>query len=559
VYRVSIGDFPGTLRLGGPEWNTTLNYMIGSAVYESLLAVDPTTLEYIPALATHWQVSPDKLTFRFRLNPNARWSDGLPVTSDDVVATWALYTDPGLQDAALTPQFAKLERPVAESKYIVRVKAQTLDWKHFLNFATFMPIFPAHVLKNVNGATYLADYNFKYLPNTGPYAISESDVQKGKSISLRRRTDYWAEAARRSAGLNNFDEVRLEVVRDANLSLEMFKKGDLDSIGIGRPQTWAEELNFDKVERGFIQKQKVFNNSPRGFSGFAFNTRVKPFDDIRVRKALTFLFNRALIIERLYLNENLAMNSYYSATIYENPENPKNPYDPQLALRLLADAGWKDRDAQGRLVKDGKPLAIEMLYDSKQSETYLTVYQDDLRKAGITLNLRLATPVTRFKLMNERQFQMVETGWGAAAFPDPEVEFHSRLADVPNTDNITGFKDPRIDAICEEYARTFDQTRRVALMRELDGVMTNQYHYILRWYSPSQRIAYWNKFGYPPGKVTRIGLFRGDLNLGPGIERLWWIDPNKSQLLSQGMTDASARLDIAPIENHYWREYSGGN
>jgi microcin C transport system substrate-binding protein len=286
--------------------------MIANAVYENLLAVDPTTLDYIPVLATHWQISPDKMTFRFRMDPNARWSDGQPVVANDVVASWVFYTDKNLADPGGS-QFTKIEKPVAESKYIVHVRAKTLDWKNFLSLAAAMPVFPAHVLKNVDAAAYLRDYNFKYLASTGPYIISESDIRKGKSISLRRRSDYWAEKARRNTGLNNFDEVRFVVVRDANLALEIFKKGDLDSVGIG-VRAWLEQFNFDKVQRGLIQKQKIFNSSPQGFNGFAINTRRKPFDDIRVRKALTLLLNRQLMIEKLFFNEFQSRKRVRSST-----------------------------------------------------------------------------------------------------------------------------------------------------------------------------------------------------------------------------------------------------
>jgi ABC-type transport system substrate-binding protein len=104
----------------GPESNTVLNYfVINRLVYEPLLWLHPTTLEFIPALATHWQISPDKMTYRFRINPNARWSDGEPVVADDVVATWTLIMDKGLQAPMDQLVFEKFEKPVAESKYIV--------------------------------------------------------------------------------------------------------------------------------------------------------------------------------------------------------------------------------------------------------------------------------------------------------------------------------------------------------------------------------------------------------------------------------------------------------
>jgi ABC-type transport system substrate-binding protein len=137
-------DFPGTLRIFGPEANSEFNYSATILLYESLLGVDPNTLEYLPGLATHWQVSEDKMTFRFRINPNARFADGMPVTSDDVVATYDLLMDPTLQAPMEKLTFEKLERPVAESKYIVRVKAKELNWRNFMYFAGSMMI-----LKNI--------------------------------------------------------------------------------------------------------------------------------------------------------------------------------------------------------------------------------------------------------------------------------------------------------------------------------------------------------------------------------------------------------------------------
>src|SRR3989441_3092781 len=185
-------SFPGTLRMAGPEWNNEDNYVVNSLVYEGLLTLHPTTLEYVPSLATHWKIDPDKLTYRFRIDPNARFSDGMPVTSEDVIATWKFLTDKTLQDLFFYTEYMKLEMPVAESKYIVRIKAKQLGWENFLIAAT-MRVFPAHLLKNIDGAGYLRDYNFKLLPGTGPYILNESDIDKGKSVTLRRRKDYRSE------------------------------------------------------------------------------------------------------------------------------------------------------------------------------------------------------------------------------------------------------------------------------------------------------------------------------------------------------------------------------
>ena len=151
-----------------------------------------------------------------------------------------------------------------------------------------MPILPAHVLKNVDGADYLKDYNFKLLPGTGPIRVNEADVVKGKSVTIRRRNGLLGrESTGATSGTNNFDEIREIVVRDQNLAFEMFKKGDLDYYYVNIAREWVEELNFDKVQRGLIQKRKIFNDNPHGHRGASRSTRASaPFDDVRVRKAL---------------------------------------------------------------------------------------------------------------------------------------------------------------------------------------------------------------------------------------------------------------------------------
>ena len=550
VFRQAIYEFPGTLRLLGPEHNSGFNYgIVGPYVYETLLTLHPTTLGYFPGLATHWQISDDKMNYRFRINPNARWSDGQPVVADDVVATWNLAMDKGTQDPSAQLVYGKFERPVAESKYIVSVKSKQLNWRNFLYFSQSLLIFPAHVLKNVDGATYVRDYNFKTLPGSGPYAINESDVVKGKSVTVRRRKDYWAEKDRRNVGLNNFDEVRAILVRDQTLAFEMFKKGDLDYYSVNISREWVEELNFDRVQRGMIQKVKIFNDYPIGVSGIALNMRKAPFDDIRVRRALAAFLNRDILIEKLFYKEYLPQHSYHAGGIYENPNNPKNSYDPSAGLKLLADAGWNTRDGQGRLVKNGRPLIIELLYADKGSERWMTIYQEDLRKVGITLNLRLVTGETFFKLLMQRKFDVADMAWGGLTFPNPETSISSSLADVENNNNITGFKNKRVDELLPIYDREFDQQKRIAIIREIDGILANEHHYILKWQAPFFRIAYWNKFGHPEGYISRTGD-TGDMT------GLWWIDPRKAAELDRAMRDTSVKFPAVPLENRYWQEYA---
>ena len=109
------------------------------------------------------------------------------------------------------------------------------------------------------------------------------------------------------------------------------------------------------------------------------NMRREPYNDIRVRKALRHLFNREIMVEKMMFNEYLMMDSIYPGSVYENLDNEKIRYDPQKALQL-AEAGWKDHDSSGRLVKNGQPLSIEIVYGDQASERYFTIFQEDLRK-----------------------------------------------------------------------------------------------------------------------------------------------------------------------------------
>jgi microcin C transport system substrate-binding protein len=547
VIREAQLDFPGTLRIYGPESNTVLNSAIQEAVYETLLDAHPTTLDFIPRIASHWQISDDKLTYRYRIDPNARFSDGHPVTAEDVVASWSFVMDKGLQEPMSQLVFAKFDKPVAASKYIVQVKCNQLNWRNFLYFSAALPILPAHVLKSVDGPAYVKNFNFKLLPGSGAYTILEADVVKGKSVTLRRRKDYWAQKYRRNVGRNNFDEIREVVIRDYNLQLEMFKKGDLDyfDFNVNRARQWVQDMNFDKVQRGLIQKRKVFNDNPVGTRGLVFNTRKAPYNDIRLRKAFALLLNRKLILEKLYYNEPTPLYSHY-AGLYENPNNPRNEYNPQEALKLLEEAGWASRDARGRLVRSGQPLAVELLYSQREQEPFLTIYQDDLRKVGIGLNLRLVTPETRFALVMERKFDLVSLGWTGLVFPNPETSVSSTLADLNNTNNVDGIKNARIDELLPIYDREFDPKKRIEIIREIDGILANYHGYILLWENSFQAIAYWNRFGHPEGYLTRIGDYRD-------ILYWWWIDPDRQRLLTQANADPSVKLEVGPTDVRYWQ------
>jgi microcin C transport system substrate-binding protein len=156
---------------------------------------------------------------------------------------------------------------------------------------------------------------------------------------------------------------------------------------------------------------------------------------------------------------------------------------------------------------------------------------------------------TMQQLIGERNYQAASIGWVQGTFPDPESLYRSTFADVPHSFNVTGLKNQRIDQILDAYEVEFDQQKRVALIRELDGILANEYVYLLEWEAPFDRVAYWNKFGHPESYFSRIGSYRD-------METLWWIDPERERRLREAMGDESIKLEVGPTEIRYWQEYA---
>lgn len=542
-------DWPATLRMTGKDWNSTVNYTIKSLCYESLLSLNSTTLEWTPALATHWQISEDKSVYRYRLNPKARFSDGSEVTAQDVVASYKLLMDPTLLDPSSQMTFAKFQEPVAVSKYIVEVKVKEPNWRNFIYFSgSALAIFPAkHV--SIKGSEYLEKYQFAYVPGSGPYEVRPEDIKTGESITLRRRASYWDDANPAGAGTGNFDAITYVIVKDPQLAYEKVKKGEIDYYQIPKAQWWAEELpKVEAVQRGLLVRRKFYTDAPSGVSGLALNMRRAPLDDVRVRKALSHLIDRPTMIEKLFFNEYVPLKSYHPGGAYENPSNEMVQYDEVAAVELLEQAGWTQVNKDGYRVKDGKELAFTVQYASPLSERSLTVYQEACKRAGVKLELQLLTPAARWKNIRQKEYDISEQPWGGLFFPNPETSFHSRLAKEVDNNNVTSFADPRVDELCAKYDLSYDINERIAIVREIDSIVFNAHPYVLEWYNPAQRVVYWNRFSMPAWGTSRISD-SDDMFL------TWWVDPQKDAELAAAKADPAGKMEAPEVEFRYWPEY----
>ena len=548
-FKFAVNDFPATFRAYGKDENDQVTRMIHSFVYESLITVNPITLEFLPVLASHWKVGEDGQTYWFRIDPNARFSDGHPVTTEDVVATYELARDSSILSPYTNTFYGGFDPPEVVSKYIFKVRSKAKEWKNLLYFGG-TSILPAHVIGNLSGSEYMEKYQYDMPPGSGPYIVRSEDVVKGKMVSLIRRTNYWAAAYPVNRGANNFDKVSLMVVADERLQLEKFKKGEFDLYLVLRAQWYEEEFNDELVKRGLIQVRRIYNDEPQGISGLVFNMRKPPFDDPKVREAFAYLFNREGLVKNLMYDQYSMSNSYYPGSVYENPSNPKITYDPEKGAALLAEAGYTKRNQEGILVheKTGKPLVIEMPILDNWVRV-MTPVQQEWKKAGIKLEFRQVDGPTQFKLLNERSFALAFMSWGGLLYPNPKSSFHSELADQLNTNNLAGFKNPRADELMEKELVTFDQEERVRIIRELDSILMASGQYALAWYAPFTRVAYWNKFGHPEFYLGKISDWRY-------IISYWWISEEKIAKLNEALQDPSIDLGEGERDVKFWPEYN---
>ena len=553
-----IPNWPENLRIYGTGANTYLNSIVGSLCYESLCSLHPDTLETVPALASHWKISDDNLTFTFRINPQTHWADGRPVVAEDVVATYRLLQDDSLKDPMSKQSLQAINEPKAISKYIVEVECKEKHWRNFLTFIS-LTILPAHEISELTGEKFIEDYQFAYPTVSGPYYVERSDIKKNESITLTRRKDYWGLDDEANVGLYNFDKIRFVVNNNQRNAFDQACNGELDFHAVYTAKWWIEDLVGDlgdggsntsplqQVNLGHLVAQKIYTLNPEGIQGIAFNMRKKPFDDVRVRKAFAHLYDRRTMVDKFAYGEYEPLGSYYPG-ITASPENELVEYDPEEAVRLLSEAGFTERDDDGVLMKDGQRLVVKITYRTPGFEKYFTTLTEACRKVGVEVKLNLIDPTAHWKVLQERTFDVAASNLSGSLFPNPQTHWYSKMADVTGSNNFAGFQSAEADKIIEQYNQEFDMSKRQDLLRQLDAEIFRQHPYALEWYIPCQRIIYWNKFGMRDSVFSKFGDWRE-------VFTTWWIDPEKEKAL-QAARESGASL---PAPDRILRPWSAND
>ncbi|MEP2116627.1 MAG: extracellular solute-binding protein [Bauldia litoralis] len=500
--------------------------VFGNLVFESLLSrSSDEAFTLYGMLAESVETPDDRSWVEFTLNPDARFSDGEPVTVDDVIFSMEILRDKGRPNYRY--YYGKIDDYERVGERGIRFNIATAKDRELPLILGLMPILPKHA---IDPETF--DKSTLTPPiGSGPYVIT--DVGAPNYIVFKRNPDYWARDLPIQKGLYNYDEIRIDYYRDANAMFEAFKKGLYEVNPEGDPAQWNKGYDFPALNQGRVVKETFNTGTPKGMSGFVFNTRRPIFKDIAVRRALAKLFDFGWVNTNLYYDafdraagyfndselssigipasdrEKELLAPYPDAVVAEVMDGTYRPASSDSsgadrtvlreALSELQGAGYELKDGALVNTASGKPLAFEILVTTKEDERLALAYQRTLARIGIQASIR-NVDASQYQLRRQTfDFDMIRNSWGASLSPGNEQSFRwsQEAADQDGSFNYPGASQPAIDAMIEAMlaARTRDEF--VAAVRALDRVLVSGFYVVPLFYLPDQWMARWTTVEHP--------------------------------------------------------------
>ena len=512
-------------------------------VVESLMARgydEPFTLYGLIARSVETDAQRSYVTFH--LDPAAKFSDGKPVTAEDVIFSWQLLRDKGRPNHRT--YYAKVAKAEAIGEQAVRFDLSGSDDRELALILGLMPVLAKHAVKPET----FEETSFQAPLGTGPYVVGE--VDPGKSVTLKRNPDYWGRDLAINRGLWNFDEVRFDYYREANSHLEAFKRGLYDLRNEHDPGRWQTAYDFAAVRDGRVLKEALPTGVPKASSYFVFNTRRAVFSDIRVREAILLLFDFEWINHGYFFDLYRRSASYFDDSELSSHRRPAEQREKALlapfteavradvldgtwsppvgdgsgrdrvtlkrALDLFAAAGYELRGTELVERKSGRPLTFELLVTARDEERLALLFSQSLKRAGITARVRMVDAVQYEGRRLTYDFDMIENRWDQSLSPGNEQAFYwgSAAADQPGTRNYMGVKSPAVDAMIAALLKAQDRGDFVAAVRALDRVLISGFYVIPLFYLPAQWIARWTTIGRP-ATTSLYGY----------LPETWWREP----------------------------------
>jgi peptide/nickel transport system substrate-binding protein len=498
---------------------------IGNTVFETLMARSrDEAFSLYPLLARTVETDAERSFVEFTLDPRAKFSDGQPVTPDDVIFSFEL-----LRDKA-RPLYKRWIDSV-EKMEIVGERGVRLTFNEKADRETplllaLLPILPRHATDAEN----FDKTTLKPMIGSGPYVID--NVRPGESVTLKRNPDYWAKDIPSKRGFDNFDQLRVTYFRDDNTMFEAFKKGDVDIFLETDTGRWSTGYDFPAARDGRIVKDAVDKQLPSGMYGYVLNTRRPVFRDRAVRQALAGLFDFEWANKNLYSDAYERTKSFYDGSELSSFGRPADdaekallaPYPDAVQPEMMAgtwappvsDGSGRDRaflkkgfDAlkaagyslvDGRMVgPDGNQLAFEILLNGKSGEAISVAWQRTLERLGIAVSIRTVDSAQYLQRQRTYDFDAMLMNYTSSLSPGVEQRFRwgSQSRDAQGTYNFAGASDPAIDGLIEAILKARSREEFVTAVRAYDRVLLSGFYVVPLYYQPQQWLARWADVKHP--------------------------------------------------------------
>ena len=568
AFNYMIGAYPLTFRLMGPNSNDFFAAWNRAFAMLGLVGRHPVTDNFMPVLATHWSVQDDQRTIYFRLDPDARFSDGEPVTADDYVFTLRMMQSEHIIDPFYNSYAERFYQSVDKiDDYTLRIVGTRASWRPLPDYAGIWPT-PSHAV--VLDEDWVSRTTNEYQIAVGPYVVS--DVARGESVTFERVDDWWGDGKRYFIGQYNFDRINLRVI-PIERSLDYLRLGELDLDIENTARTWNEEYTFEAVRNGWIRRARVFLETPSGISGLHMNLEAPIFQNKNFRKAMQYLFNFERLNNNLMFGEYFRQVSFFHGTEYANPDIEPYTFDPVLAREYLERAGYRRPDefqnrtllrsiwnaargliftrsnTDGILVNEqGQKASFTLTYGSQGLSRHLTVMQQEFRRAGVDIKLQLLEPGTAFERGLERKYEMTMTNRSTLFYPAPRQYLHSEYKATTNNNNIWGFGTDEVDGLIQIYEEDLDPAARLEAMYRIDEIVHEEAFYIPFWDAPYTRLVYWDYVQFPEFYLPRRNQA---LNITDWM--VYWIDPERRTALEEAMASGEA----LPVDEELDKDYYG--
>ena len=514
-------------------------------VVESLMARgndEPFTLYGL--LASRVETDDSRSYITFHIDPKARFSDGQPVTSEDVLFSWALLRDHGRPNHR--QYYSKVARAEAPDPLTVRFDFGAAGDRELPLILGLMPVLAKHA---VDVATF-EETTMTAPVGSGPYRVTE--VKPGASVTLTRNPDYWGRDLPVNRGLWNFDEIRLDYYREANGLFEAFKRGLYDFRVETEPLRWHEGYDFQAARNGEVIRDTIRTAMPQPSEFLVFNTRRPVFADIRVRQALTLLFDFEWINRNYFFGLYARSAGFFGGSelsAYGRPADARErellkPYASRIppdmldgsyrlpvsdgsgrdrvalrsALALLSKAGYELDGTVLRQRSTKTPLTFEILVTTRDQERIALAYLRDLKRAGIEATVRSVDAVQFEQRRLGFDFDMIPNRWDQSLSPGNEQYFYwgSEAAAQPGTRNYMGARDAAIDAMIAAVLEARGHPAFASAVRALDRTLISGFYAIPVLNMQDQWIARWNRIERP--EATALTGY---------LPETWWHRPDQ--------------------------------